>query len=61
MNRVGLRNAITESRERVAAYEREQRSLLETVEALDRSAAELFRAVADARQRATRANAKYQA
>ncbi len=38
-----LRRAIRESRERVARYEREQRGLLETVEALDRSAAAIAR------------------
>jgi len=38
-----LRGAIRESRERVATYEREQRGLLETVEALDRSAAAITR------------------
>jgi septal ring factor EnvC (AmiA/AmiB activator) len=38
-----LRSAIRESRERVARYEREQRGLLEAVEALDRSAAVIAR------------------
>jgi len=38
-----LRRAIRESRDRVARYEREQRGLLETVEALDRSAAAIAR------------------
>jgi septal ring factor EnvC (AmiA/AmiB activator) len=38
-----LRGAIRESRERVITYEREQRGLLETVEALDRSAAAITR------------------
>jgi len=38
-----LRDAIRESRDRVATYEREQRGLLETVEALDRSAAAITR------------------
>jgi len=50
-----LRDAIDQSRERVAAYEREQRSLLEAVEALDRAAAALTREVAAARGRADRA------
>ena len=38
-----LRGAIRESRDRVATYEREQRGLLETVEALDRAAAAITR------------------
>jgi septal ring factor EnvC (AmiA/AmiB activator) len=38
-----LRRAIRESRERVTRYEREQRGLLETVEALDQSAAAIAR------------------
>jgi len=38
-----LREAIQESRDRVASYEREQRGLLETVEALDRAVAEIAR------------------
>jgi len=38
-----LRSAIRESRDRVATYEREQRGLLETVEALDRAAAAIAR------------------
>lgn len=41
-----LRRAIRESRERVTRYEREQRGLLETVEALDRSAAAIERDLA---------------
>jgi septal ring factor EnvC (AmiA/AmiB activator) len=52
-----LRRAIQESRERVAGYEREERGLLEAVEALDRSAALLSREVALAGKRAERARA----
>lgn len=52
-----LRRAIQESRERVASYEREERGLLETVEALDRSAALLSREVARAGERAEEARA----
>jgi septal ring factor EnvC (AmiA/AmiB activator) len=52
-----LRRAIQESRERVAGYEREERGLLETVEALDRSAALLSREVAHAGERAEEARA----
>jgi len=52
-----LRAAIEESRERVAVYEREQRSLFEAVEALDRAAAALAREVAFARDRVARARA----
>ncbi len=47
-----LRRAIEESRERVGAYEREQRGLLETVEILDRTAELLAREVAKARRAA---------
>jgi len=50
-----LRDAIADRRERVAAYEREQRGLLEAVEALDRSAALLSRDVKRARAAADRA------
>jgi len=50
-----LRRAIQESRERVVSYEREERGLLETVEALDRSAALLSREVARAGERAEQA------
>jgi septal ring factor EnvC (AmiA/AmiB activator) len=49
-----LREAIDRSRERVAAYERQQRSLLEAVEALDRAAAVLAREVAVAHARVLR-------
>jgi septal ring factor EnvC (AmiA/AmiB activator) len=52
-----LREAIEQSRERVAAYGREQRNLLEAVEALDRAAAALTREVAAARVRAASARA----
>ncbi len=44
-----LRDAIRESRERVAGYEQRERGLLETVEALDRAAALLARDVEQAR------------
>jgi len=50
-----LRDAIRGSRERVAVYEREQRGLLETVEALDRAIAALRREVAAVRGVADRA------
>jgi septal ring factor EnvC (AmiA/AmiB activator) len=56
-----LREAISRSRERVAGYERRQRSLLEAVEALDIAAAELAREVRLARQHAERARAEHQA
>jgi septal ring factor EnvC (AmiA/AmiB activator) len=55
-----LRAAIEESRERVAAYERQQRSLFEAVEALDRAAVALTREVARARARAARARGELQ-
>ncbi|MBW2494724.1 MAG: hypothetical protein JRE43_08230, partial [Deltaproteobacteria bacterium] len=45
-----LRRAIRESRERVAHYEREQRGLLETIEALDRSAAAIERDLTQVRR-----------
>ena len=50
-----LRAAIRESRDRVVTYEREQRGLLETVEALDRAAAEIARDLAHVRRVAERA------
>jgi septal ring factor EnvC (AmiA/AmiB activator) len=50
-----LRAAIRESRDRVVTYEREQRGLLETVEALDRAAAEIARDLAQVRRVAERA------
>jgi len=50
-----LRRAIRESRERVIRYEREQRGLLETVEALDRSAAAIERDLAQVRRVAEQA------
>ena len=50
-----LRSAIHDSRERVAAYEREQRGLLEAVEALDRVIAELAREVRHVQRVADRA------
>ncbi|MBW1843489.1 MAG: peptidoglycan DD-metalloendopeptidase family protein [Deltaproteobacteria bacterium] len=45
-----LRRAIRDSRERVTRYEREQRGLLETVEALDRSAAAIERDLVNVRR-----------
>ncbi len=50
-----LRSAIRDSRERVAVYEREQRGLLEAVEALDRAIAELAREVREVQRVADRA------
>jgi septal ring factor EnvC (AmiA/AmiB activator) len=50
-----LRGAIRESRDRVATYQREQRGLLETVEALDRAAAAIERALTQVRRVAERA------
>jgi peptidoglycan hydrolase CwlO-like protein len=50
-----LRAAIRESRDRVVTYEREQRGLLETVEALDRAAAEIARDLAHVRRVSERA------
>jgi septal ring factor EnvC (AmiA/AmiB activator) len=47
-----VREAIERSRERVAAYESEQRGLLDALEALDRTAQVLEREVADTRRRA---------
>ena len=47
-----LREAIRASRERVATYEREERGLLETMEALDRTAYLLSRDAAEALRRA---------
>jgi len=47
-----LRAAIEESRERVATYEREERGLLEALEALDRSVALLSEDAERARERA---------
>jgi len=45
-----LREAIATGRERVAGYERKERGLLETLEALDRSAALLDEAEAESRE-----------
>ena len=45
-----LRDAIRESRDRVAGYEQQERGLLETVEALDRAVALLARDVEQARR-----------
>jgi len=53
-----LRRAIQESRERVADYEKQQRGLLEAIEALDQSAAYLAKEVAAARRSAQRARAR---
>ena len=50
-----LRGAIRESRDRVATYEREQRGLLETVEALDRAAAAITRDLVQIRRVSERA------
>lgn len=50
-----VRRAIEESRERVAAYEREQRGVLEALEAIDRSARILEREVAKVTREAARA------
>ncbi len=50
-----LRGAIRASRDRVATYQREQRGLLETVEALDRAAAAIERDLAQVRRVAERA------
>jgi septal ring factor EnvC (AmiA/AmiB activator) len=50
-----LRDAIRESRDRVVTYEREQRGLLETVEALDRAAAVIRRDLAHVRRVSERA------
>jgi septal ring factor EnvC (AmiA/AmiB activator) len=55
-----LRAAIEQSRDRVADYERRQRSLFEAVESLDRAAAALGREVAAARGRAGVARAELQ-
>jgi septal ring factor EnvC (AmiA/AmiB activator) len=52
-----LRGAIRESRERVITYEREQRGLLETVEALDRSAAAIARDLVHVRRVSDQARA----
>jgi septal ring factor EnvC (AmiA/AmiB activator) len=53
-----LRRAIQESRERVADYERQQRGLLEAIEALDQSAAYLASEVVVAERSAQRARAR---
>jgi len=50
-----LRDAIRESRDRVAIYEREQRGLLETVEAIDRAAAAITRDLVQVRRVSERA------
>ena len=53
-----LRRAIQESRERVADYERQQRGLLEAIEALDQSTAYLATEVAVAQRSAQQARAR---
>jgi septal ring factor EnvC (AmiA/AmiB activator) len=53
-----LHRAIQDSRERVADYERQQRGLLEAVEALDQSAAYLATEVALAKRSAQRARTR---
>ncbi len=53
-----LHRAIQDSRERVADYERQQRGLLETVEALDQSAAYLANEVDLAKRSAQRARTR---
>jgi len=55
-----LRAEIEQSRERVADYERRQRSLLEAVEALDRAAAALGREVAVSRDLAAEAHGEFE-
>ncbi len=53
-----LRRAIEQSRERVADYERQQRGLLEAIEALDQSAAYLTAEVTRAQRGAQRARTR---
>ena len=53
-----LRRAIEESRARVAAYEEQQRGLLEAIEALDQSAAYLAAEVTSAERSAERARSR---
>jgi septal ring factor EnvC (AmiA/AmiB activator) len=53
-----LRRAIEESRQRVAAYEQQQRGLLEAIEALDQSAAYLAAEVSRAERSAQRARTR---
>src|SRR5262245_28014741 len=53
-----LRQAIEQARERVASYEREERGLLEAVEALDRSVALLAVEVERARREAEAARSE---
>ncbi len=53
-----LRRAIEEHRERVGSYEREERGLLETVEAMDRAAEALSDDAGRARRRAREARAR---
>jgi len=52
-----LRSAIRDSRERVVTYEREQRGLLETLQAIDRSTQALRRNIASVKRRADEAGA----
>jgi septal ring factor EnvC (AmiA/AmiB activator) len=56
-----VRRAIEESRARVEAYEREQRGLLEALEAIERSAAILEREVAEAGREAEAARREHRA
>ncbi len=51
-----LRSAIRDSRDRVATYEREQRGLLETLQALDRSTSALRRNIVSVQRRADEAS-----
>jgi len=52
-----LRRAIAERRERVAAFEREERGLFDAIEAADAAAREVARALRDAERTATGADA----
>lgn len=56
-----LKAAIRESRERVQAYEREQRGLLEALEAIERAASEIERELALARAAARQAGREVEA
>ncbi len=56
-----VRRAIEESRERVTVYEREQRGLLDALEAIDRTAQVLEAEVAEAGRRAKAARAEHEA
>jgi len=54
-----VRRAIEDSRERVEAYEREQRGVLEAIEAIDRSAEILEREVAEVGRQAAQASREH--